>query len=262
MKLISHAAESLHWYSRDGSPAYQVEAAKGGMRPTTLRDARKLGLVPSVTSVIRSAAAPGLERWKQEQVLLAALTLPRNSDEPESAWLNRMMTDSKEQGRKAAERGTAIHAAIQGHYEGEAPSPEFWPHVSAAKEAIAEHFKMYQAKWIPEKSFAHQLGFGGKTDLHCPEVVLDFKTKEFKEDDDLKTWDEHAMQLAAYRVGLNIPNARCAIVYVSASVPGLARVLEIKEDELAKGWSMFRGLLTYWQAKSGYVSAWEEAVAA
>ena len=37
---------SEHWYSRDGRPAYEVESAKGMMRPTTLRDARKLGLVP------------------------------------------------------------------------------------------------------------------------------------------------------------------------------------------------------------------------
>jgi len=131
---MTHAAESLHWYARDGSPAYTVKAKDGSDRPTTLRDARKLNLCPSVTSIIKCAAAPGLEMWKQNQVLLAALTLQRRENEPEAAYLTRILQDSKEQAKKAAERGSAIHAAIQGHYEGKAPSEEagsqrvcWWP---------------------------------------------------------------------------------------------------------------------------------------
>jgi hypothetical protein len=260
---MTHAAESMHWYGQDGSPQYQIKGANGKERPPTLRDARKIGLVPSVTSIIRAAAAPGLERWKQEQVLLAALTLPKKPDEPEPDYIARIIRDSQEQGRKAAERGTGIHAAIQGHYEGVPPEPEMWPYVSAAKEAITEHFGP-GIRWVPERSFANALGYGGKVDLYSvdPPIVCDFKTKEFKEDAEMKTWDEHHMQLAAYREGLLVPSARCAIVYVSSSVPGLARVMEIDAEALDKGWSMFRGLLTYWQAKSGYRSEFEEAIAA
>lgn len=246
---MTHAAESTHWYSADGSPAYEVMGANGKLRPTTLRDARKLDLVPSVTTVIRCASAPGLERWKQNQVLMAALTLPRREDEPEADWLQRVMRDSQEQGKKAAERGTLIHAAIQGHYEGQPPAPELWPHVKAAKETVDGWI---QSNWTPEKSFCHRYGFGGKVDLSCPSAVLDFKTKEFGPDDKLSTWDEHAMQLAAYRVGLGIPDARCAIVYVSASNPGLAKLIEIESEELSNGWQMFQGLLAYWQAKNKY----------
>jgi hypothetical protein len=44
-------------------------------------------------------------------------------------------------------------------------------------------------------------------DLICtdPWFVVDFKTKEFGPEDDLKTWDEQAMQLAAYREGQQAP---------------------------------------------------------
>jgi hypothetical protein len=71
------------------------------------------------------------------------------------------------------------------------------------------------------------------------------------------------MQLAAYRQGLKLPdkNARCAIVYVSTTVPGLARLIEIPQEELVKGWRMFYSLLHYWQAKTGYTSAFERAMA-
>jgi precorrin-2 methylase len=114
-----HPAESTHWYDREGKPAYTVKAKDGTDRPTTLRDARKLNLVPSVTSIIKCAAAPGLQIWMQQQVLLAALTLPKVAGESEKEYLDRIITDSQEQARKARERGTAIHAAIQGFYQGE-----------------------------------------------------------------------------------------------------------------------------------------------
>lgn len=257
-------SESLHWYKQDGSPAYEVEAAKGGMRPTTLRDARKIGLVPSVTSIIRCAAAPGLERWKQEQVLMAALTLSRKPNEPEPEYIARIIRDSQEQGRKAAERGTAIHAAIQGHYEGKPPALDYWPHVRATELEVGLRFGAV-CEWIPEAAFAHPLGFGGKCDLHAKiaeHVVIDFKTKEFDAETELKAWDEHAMQLAAYRVGLGLPTARGAIVYVSSSVPGVVRIIEINSTTLNAGWEMFSSLLRYWQAKTGYASAFGEKQAA
>jgi hypothetical protein len=117
--------------------------------------------------------------------------------------------------------------------------------------------------WTPEKSFCHPMGFGGKCDLHCQSWVLDFKTKEFTKEDvpTLKTWDDHAMQLAAYRKGLGVESdARCGIVYVSASVPGVARLCELNESELQKGWGMFVHLLEFWKHKTGYYpEQWQEA---
>jgi hypothetical protein len=76
----------------------------------------------------------------------------------------------------------------------------------------------------------------------------------------LKTWDEHAMQLAATRKALDIPAAECAIVYVSRTVPGLCRIIRVDEPELEQGWSMFCALLDYWQAKNNYFpQAWKAA---
>ena len=78
------ASESNHWYTRDGLPQYTVPSKKDGSpRATTLRDARTMNLVPSVTTVLNVAAKPALLAWLQQQVLLAALTLPRRPDEPE-----------------------------------------------------------------------------------------------------------------------------------------------------------------------------------
>jgi hypothetical protein len=85
---------------------YTVEAKNGNQRPTTLRDARALDLVPSVTTVLNVAAKPGLEAWKQRQLLLAALTLPRSEEEAEDNYLDRIIRDSREEGQS---RGRCWH---------------------------------------------------------------------------------------------------------------------------------------------------------
>jgi hypothetical protein len=251
---MTHAAESTHYYTRTGEPAYTVKAKAGHDRPTTVADARKLGLVPSVTTVIRCADRPGLTNWMIDQAILAALTLPVIEGETSEAYLARIKRDSKEQARKAALRGTAIHAAIQGHYEGSIQlSRDFKAHIEGADAAL---YKWSQWKdWRAEQSFAHPLGFGGKVDLRASSLfVADVKTKEFNEDAELKAWDEHALQLAAYREGLGMPSARCAICYVSVTTPGLARLIEIPEEELKRGWKMFLHLLNYWKAKNKFAS--------
>jgi len=54
----------MHWYDKDGNPQYdQPNKSKGGTRPTTLRDARKLGLGPSVTTICSLIDKPGLRDW-------------------------------------------------------------------------------------------------------------------------------------------------------------------------------------------------------
>jgi hypothetical protein len=193
----------------------------------------------------------------------AALTLPRIAGELEAQWIERVWADSKDTAKKAAERGTAVHAALQGYFQKEPISSEYMPHIEGVCLAIDTHFKLDPDCAVVEHSFAHPLGFGGKIDFFStsPDLVLDFKTKEFGPDDDLKTWDEHAMQIAAYRHGLSFVQARGAICYVSVTHPGLAKVVEIPKDELLKGWRMFYSLLHYWQAKTSYTSAFDRIAA-
>ena len=246
------ASESNHWYTREGVPQYTVEAAKGGQRNTTLRDARKMNLVPSVTTVLNVAAKPALLAWMQQQVLFAALTLPRRPDEPEKEYIDRIISDSKEQGRSAADAGTDIHASIQGFYE-DKPTGKHYESVQACDIAITKHFG--QQRWVSERAFAHEAGFGGKCDLYCETdggFVADIKTKEFTDPAKVDGYDEHLMQLSAYRVGLGIPKARCANVFVSRSVPDLVVVKEWSLEDLDRGWEMFVHLLQFWQLKNSH----------
>ena len=246
-------AESGHWYTREGQPAYTVIGANGKERATTLRDARKENLVPSVTTILKVANNPVLNQWIQKQVLLAALTLPRSEEENDDSFVARVMEDSKQQGRDAADLGTAIHASIQAFFEG-VDDQSYVDHRKGCVRALNDEYG--DRIWIPERSFAHDLGFGGKCDLHCTEgdgIVVDVKTKDFDDPSKVEGYDEHLMQLSAYRVGLGIPQAECANVFVSRTQAGLTVVRKWTQEDLARGWEMFSCLLKFWQLKNNHV---------
>lgn len=247
MIVKEKTSESGHWYTKSGQPAYSIKGANGQERNTTLRDARKLGLLPSVTTINGLLSKAGLDTWKQQQVLLAALTLPRLPDEPEADWLARVMQDSKAQGREAAERGTAIHGLIQSWFEG-VYMPEKPPYINKIVEALDNAFG--KQEWLSERSFGHPLGYGGKCDLMSKAgFIVDFKTKE-TDLDKVDVYFEHEMQLAAYREGLGVPSARCAIVFVNANTDQV-KLIEIEQDRLQKGWECFEHLLRFYQIKNG-----------
>jgi hypothetical protein len=245
MLVKENTSESGHWYLPDGSPAYRIIGKNGKERNSTVKDAREHGLLPSVTTIIGCASKPALDVWKQQQAILSALTLPRLEGESEEDWLSRVVADSKETAKQAAERGTQIHGVIEAFYEG-IYIPELPPYVRAVENAINEHFG--SQLWISEKSFAYG-GFGGKCDLVAKSgFVVDFKTTE-KDLDKLDYFFDHQMQLSAYRMGFEMPKARCAIVYVNA-LQNKAKLVEIPEDDLRIGWECFTHLLAFYRAKN------------
>ncbi len=251
-----HVRESIHWYDPRGiCPVYEVPNAKGDkmIRPD-LRHARKLRLVPGVTGVMRAMAAPALERWKLEQAVMAALTLPREEGESDQAFLTRILEDGREQATQAADEGTKIHAAIQGYFERGYLELEHEPyerHVQGVLQCLDACFGTQP--WGPELCCVHPLGYGTKADLCAsaqpsPAYVLDFKGKEFTESgaQDLKVYDTHLMQLAATRAALaytyrdaDYAHAKCGIVFVSRNVPGLCWPIVLTEDEVRRGWELF-----------------------
>jgi hypothetical protein len=245
MLVKENTSESGHFYLPNGDTAYRIVGKNGKERNTTVKDAREHGLLPSVTTIIGCASKPALDVWKQQQAILAALTLPRLEVESEEDWLSRVVADSKETAKQAAERGTQIHGVIEAFYEG-IYIPELPPYVRAVENAINEHFG--SQLWISEKSFAYG-GFGGKCDLVAKSgFVVDFKTTE-KDLDKLDYFFDHQMQLSAYRMGFEMPKARCAIVYVNA-LQNKAKLVEIPEDDLRIGWECFTHLLAFYRAKN------------
>jgi hypothetical protein len=250
MNTQTFASESGHWYTKTGEPCYEVPYAdpKKGMRATTIKDARKLGLVPSTTSVTRILAKPALTNWLIGQGVWQALTLTRLPDETDDQFVKRAVEMHAETGRLAAERGTALHGAIE---RGDTTG-EWAEHVANVKTALLA-IGINPTTGRTEHSFADPLGFGGKVDLCSDAWVVDYKSKDTigdKTADEL-AYDEHATQLAAYALGLQLRQPRCVNVFVGV---GDAKVV-VKEwtpAEIARGERMFLACLELWKLKNNY----------
>jgi len=236
-------SESGHFYTQTGEPAYRIIGKNGAERNTNLRDAREHNLVPSVTTISGLLAKPGLNSWLQQQVLLAALTLPRTEGESEENWLQRVMSDARSTGREAADRGTRLHGVLEDFYSGKNYDfPEF---VTRVHTALESHFGANHI-WEAERSFASN-GYGGKVDLISANIVVDFKSKE-GDLSKVTPFHEQIMQLSAYRQGLGLPTARCANIYFTES--GDVRLIEHSEQDLADAWECFQYLLAFYRKKN------------
>jgi hypothetical protein len=263
-KTASYATESSgHWYQQDGKLVEQVQQKNGKWAKPSLRHARELQLAPGVTTILKEAAAPGLERWKINQHLLAALTLPRIEGESEESWMSRVYQDAAEHGKQAAEEGTRIHAAIESYYRGDEFDAAYMPHVMGVRDLLNRVCGDQASPWLPEAACVSPLGYCTKSDLHSHEWVIDFKGKDGDQRamDDMKTFDQHDMQLSATRAALEPKlksHPRCAIVFVSRTHPGACSIVEVPEDKLVRGLNMFDALLTYWQARNNYCPSWAQ----
>ena len=253
----------MHWYSKSGLPAYTMVGANGKERDVTLRDARKFGHCPSVTTVLEVLAKPQLEVWKVRQGILAALTLGRNEGESDDDYLNRVLTDSREQAKAAAEEGTRIHDAIECSFKGHRIPDGYREHVEATRQKIADMFP-HVSDWIAEESFAHPAGYGGKVDLHSPStgIVIDYKGKDGDFTDGKKlAYDQH-YQLAAYQFGLYLPAAECVNLFVSRTHPGKVAEHIWSVEEIEEGAQVFKHAMNLWKSIKKYDAAFIDATMA
>jgi hypothetical protein len=243
-----------HWYdSIDGSPRYTVPYANGkGERATNLGDARKLKLVPSVTTILGIVDKPALTKWKMDQIIKAVLENPYHSFNCVEQWKRQIFSASQREGKEAADRGGAIHDVLEKYYLGKDLHPDFEDYCRPAIELLGQRFgKM--AQWVPEASFSHKLGFGGKCDLHmlpCKDfpngVIVDFKTKSARDFSKVKAYPEQCQQLVAYREGFGISKAECYNLFIGTNTPGELLLHEWDEAECADAWECFQHLVGYW----------------
>ncbi len=250
-----------HWYAKDGKPLYTVPMANGkGERDTTLRDARKLNLVPSVTTILGIVDKPALTRWKLEQLFEAITSyLPSRtmSLEQMAEYKKTVFSMSEKKGKDAAELGSKIHDALEKYYLGEKFPTNLQQFTIPVVELLLSTFG--NVSWVPEAFFAYKDGYGGKCDLHllpCDEypngVILDFKTKSAEDFSKVKAYDEQCMQLVAYREGFNLPKAECYNLFISTKEPGKLLLHKWEEKECQKACKMFSYLLNYWQESNNF----------
>ena len=107
------ATEGGHWYDgKTGEARYTITGKNGKERNTTLADARKLGLVPSVTTITKILDRPGLKPYFRKQMFESCLTTPRPAGMSDLDFFNECCKWADEHASLAAEAGTRVHGEI------------------------------------------------------------------------------------------------------------------------------------------------------
>ena len=267
MILVKRESAS-HWYLQDRTPFHEVERADGkGLRSVTLRDARKVRAYPSVTNVLGVLAKPGLDAWKQEQAILAALTLPRNEGESEDEFARRVVSDMGEQVQHAADLGTQIHAACEVYAQSKA-LPES-ADVRRLFEPVREWFDTEVERIASVEAVVahHEFGYAGTVDLVAKLkstggwAVVDFKTQKVRRDAKgvvkpsfYETWP---LQLEAYRQAIlhsgegKQPTDIVSLVIGSTEPVPVTPKLWPREEHTAY-WKAFTNARNLWVWIKGY----------
>ena len=254
MKLFN--SENAHWYRRDGEPLHSVPSAKGEPRPTTLRDARKLGLLPSVTNVLGVINKPELVEWKMTQAVLAALTLPRRDGEDLGVFAKRVVEDAQSQVKGAAEFGSAFHAGAE-HVAKTLEVDPTGPYAAW----LNRHRDWFQANcvrmvWTERVLVNADLGYAGTADLlvehhRCGLTLVDYKTQGVKPGNTARAYGSWCQQLAAYRRAFGKPVACMSVIVNSTEPSELVERLWI-EEELRAGLESFEAALVIWRNEKCY----------
>lgn len=248
MSMIVKPDSGGHWYSIGERCGYTNFAIP--QYDKTLRDFRKEPLLPSVTTVDREKSNFTLDAWKQEQLLMAALTLPEIPGESMDDRIKRIMIDAKEHGKLAAEKGDIFHSLMERKLKGEDPDiSEYDNWITEGIRKASEWMEMEQAtsEYIEQSFACVEYGYACRIDwsggLGGYRTLVDFKTQGTKPGKKINKYDSWERQLAANAMAMPNKIDRWINIIVSTTEPGRIEIVEHKDDDIRQAWLVFYHLL-------------------
>lgn len=239
--IATAKAESSHYYLATG------ESCHGD-----LRSARKVGAYPSVTTIL-GAAGPsktGLMNWKEEQAILSALSLPRESGETDADFAKRVVLDSRKEVEAAAARGTHIHSMAEILINGDHPGElvvGYEPHFESLKEWHSCCVTKVHASEMVLVNEAE--GYAGRVDLiadiHGEMEVVDFKTRKFKNGEPSK-YETDILQLSSYAFAFRDEPMACRNVMIDPNTGAIGEIC-YTADEVTEAFESFKAICHVWR---------------
>jgi hypothetical protein len=245
-----------HFYKADGTLVDKVEnKSKGGWRDTTVTDARKLGLYPSVTTVLDILRKPMLETWKTRTALEALFS-------GQASTVDEAIEMQESVGRLAAQLGTAIHAGIEARLAKHLDTTEHFTkkRVEPVVNAFIEWMDVVGLECeeaegtVVDTAYGLAGTFDLKGTLNGAPILGDFKTQDFDRVQDARFYEpEYPLQLAGYDDLLKgddwTQRKRMSFV-ISRTTPGLVATKEWTDTERwDKAWqdifSLWKGIKSF-----------------
>ncbi len=241
-----------HYYDRNTGqllPMRELKVRPGEYVEATLADARKVGALVSVTTVIDMLSKPGLTKWQVEQGITAARTWPELPVED-------LFIKSREYTQYTQDFGHATHWWVNTKLR-EFPSTELPPIVPGSEE-VADRFVVWaRANGFEWQRTEHRflrpdLGYAGTVDLlgtyRGTPCIADLKTQS----QPLTFHDpDYPVQLAGYAQGCALPPGTLRISLVAdREEPGVVSMKQWAEPERYD--RIFNGLLETWMLVHKY----------
>jgi hypothetical protein len=251
--------DSSHFYRADGTACHTVKGKNGQDRATTIRDARSLRLIPSVTTYLKSLAkGRNLEQWSYRQVAMAALTYPRKADDVlDDQFLDKIIDDAFQQTRDAADLGGKVHKALEQFFANEPHDPEMEVYVQAVAGWMASenvHVMQRELTIVNQRD-----GYAGRADGIIDSRhglgILDYKCRKSNPKYPMNPWEDNACQIAAYFAGqfggIN-DNASGVNLLISYTEPGRVEATWYDAAKLREEWELFKNVMAIWRTRNGY----------
>lgn len=263
----------MHAYDITGKPVYDQPTKKGAKnptKPTSLANMKEQQLFPSVTEYIRMLSAPGLERYKQMQIVQACYHCPPIADEDLPTYQTHILESSGQDAKGAADLGTQIHDSLERYFT----EPLLWkgtelltmPNGAQVEEqefvlpAVAkmgiENIKVTNTELVVVNPAD---GYAGKTDIvgsrHLKSLIADFKSTRTKPGKDIEPIETHPVQVAAYHkavFGGDWENAIGANIYISTIEVGRVDIVTWDGPTLKRSWEIFEHCLDVFRWRTGY----------
>jgi hypothetical protein len=162
----------------------------GQLFDVDLKEVRKQGLVPSVTEIIKEFEnSYGLELYKQKQMFLASLTMPRPEGITDEQFYDLVVEDSKVHSEKAKQFGIDVHRMVTGILKDETNNLNMTNYQKKAQQII---------DWIKSNK---------------DNCIVDIKTTETKDSKFRQPYYSWLFQLCGYKLEDNICEEREYIDY-------------------------------------------------
>ncbi len=253
----------MHYYwIQNGIAQRYIQKTKDGRESQRInkKKAAEDGACPSVTTYLHSLGDPGgllvwtqrlgvkagLEVGLREGLVLGSMCIQESDADLIAQAMKEKTAEARklaeEYGTEAANQGTAIHDAIE-NYMAHATVPENPIHLRAAKEAVQliGSLKLVNPHWEHCCVFrgvilGEPVAFGGTADVVAENWLVDWKTvAKDGRGNYRKPKATEAAQLAAYRLGFGVPEARCLNAYFDRDTGEMVGKREWTEAELAIG---------------------------
>lgn len=243
-----------HWYTEKGESAHVVIGKNGNERNTTVADARKMGLLPSVTSVLGIMDKPQLTAWKIEQAIMSSLTLPKEENETLEEYAKRVVQDSKQSTTKAAEHGTRMHEQAENILMGRATckDEDLQPYIKTFRKWAEDNVE--KTYWC-EKALVGA-GYAGRCDAYVRlkgigDAIMDLKNRKMNPRNS-PFYDSDCAQIYAYISACENPKAAGVSVVLASNDPELIKHKVWEREELYEAGIAFQAMLKVWAWSKKY----------